>query len=76
MQKPWRQITISHHGYGGCPVFPSFDVELRRLGGEESPKVIFKVVTIIVALLFQVMLKRSEEVIAARGQIRAVRWVQ
>ncbi|KAK6732812.1 hypothetical protein RB195_016905 [Necator americanus] len=51
----------------------SFGVELRRLGGEESPKVIFEVVTIIVALLFQVMLKRSEEVVVARGHVRAVR---
>ncbi|KAK6754742.1 hypothetical protein RB195_013621 [Necator americanus] len=39
----------------------SFGVEFRRLGGEESPKVIFEVVTIIVALLFRVILKRSEE---------------
>ncbi|KAK6737672.1 hypothetical protein RB195_020029 [Necator americanus] len=48
----------------------SFGVELRRIGGEESPKVIFEVV--IVAPLFQVMLKRLEEVVAARGQVRAV----
>ncbi|KAK6757235.1 hypothetical protein RB195_015206 [Necator americanus] len=51
----------------------SFGAELRPPGGEESPKVIFEMVTIIVALLFQVMLKRSEEVVFARGQIWAVR---
>ncbi|KAK6763804.1 hypothetical protein RB195_024218 [Necator americanus] len=50
----------------------SFGVELWRLGGEEIPKVIFEVVTIIVALLFQVMLKRSEELIVARAQLSAV----
>ncbi|KAK6749148.1 hypothetical protein RB195_001635 [Necator americanus] len=51
----------------------SFGEEPRRLGGEESRKVIFEVVTIIVALLFQVMLKRSEDVVVARGQVWALR---